>query len=72
MGKKVVFRAPRIFDGESAQVRQGAEVLVEAGVIRQISDTPVTVSDDCEVVDCGGRVLMPGLIDAHVHVYAPG
>jgi imidazolonepropionase-like amidohydrolase len=72
MGKKFVFRAARIFDGESAQLRQGAEVLVEAGVIRQISDTPVTVSDNCEVVDCGGRVLMPGLIDAHVHVYAAG
>jgi len=72
MGKKVVFRAARIFDGESAQLRQGVEVLVEAGVIRQISDTPMTVSDDCEVVDCGGRVLMPGLIDAHVHVYAAG
>jgi imidazolonepropionase-like amidohydrolase len=25
-----------------------------------------------EVVDCAGRVLMPGLIDAHVHVYAAG
>ena len=25
---------------------------------------------DAEVIDCGGRVLMPGLIDSHVHVTA--
>ena len=23
--------------------------------------------DDAQVIDCGGRVLMPGLIDAHWH-----
>jgi len=27
---------------------------------------------EAEVVHCGGRVLMPGLIDAHVHVYLAG
>jgi imidazolonepropionase-like amidohydrolase len=72
MAKRVLFRGARIFDGESAQLRTGADVLVEGGVIRQISEAPFTVGDDTEIVECGGRVLMPGLIDAHVHVYACG
>ncbi len=72
MAKQVVFRGAKIFDGESAQLRTGADVLVSEGAIRQISDAPFTVGDDTEIVECGGRVLMPGLIDAHVHVYAFG
>src|SRR5579863_4694217 len=70
MAKNIVFRSARIFDGESEKLREGASVLVENGVIRAISGQPDV--PDAEVVDCGGRVLMPGLIDAHVHVYAAG
>ena len=67
---EIVFRSTRIFDGESAKLREGANVFIEGGLIREISDRPPVAG--AEVVDCGGRVLMPGLIDAHVHVYAAG
>ena len=30
------------------------------------------VVDDCEVVDAGESVVMPGLVDTHVHINAPG
>ncbi len=43
---------------------------MEGALIREITDRPLTAEE--EAVDCGGRVLMPGLIDAHVHVYAAG
>jgi imidazolonepropionase-like amidohydrolase len=70
MNKQIVFRSARIFDGESETLRENASVFVEGDTIREISDAPVPPGAD--VVDCGGRVLMPGLIDAHVHVYAAG
>ena len=70
MAKDIVFTSARIFDGESAALRAGVNVFVDGGVIREISARPA--AGDAEVVDCGGRVLMPGLIDAHVHVYAAG
>ena len=69
VNRRTVFHSARIFDGESEKLREGA-VVVEDGSIREISGRPDT--RDAEVVDCGGRVLMPGLIDAHVHVYAAG
>jgi len=68
--RNIVFRSVRVFDGESETLRDGLNVVVEGGVIREISERPA--ADNAEVVDCGGRVLMPGLIDAHVHVYAAG
>lgn len=65
-----VFTNARIFDGDSAALREGANVFVEGTTIHEISARPAP--PDAEIVDCGGRVLMPGLIDAHVHVYAAG
>lgn len=67
---KVLFRGARVFDGWSEDLRDGCDVLVEGGVIREVSDTPLAAIGEVEVIDCAGRVLMPGLIDAHVHVYA--
>ncbi len=72
MAKQVLFRSSRIFDGNSADLHVRMDVLVAGGIIRQISKSPITVSEDTVIVHCGDRVLMPGLIDAHVHVYAYG
>jgi imidazolonepropionase-like amidohydrolase len=70
MSKPIVFQSARVFDGESEVLREGVNVVVNGGFIREVSDRPI--QDDAEVIDCGGRFLMPGLIDAHVHVYAAG
>ena len=67
---KTLFRDARVFDGWSESLRDGCDVLVADGLVREISDTPLAAAGETEVVTCGGKVLMPGLIDAHVHVYA--
>jgi imidazolonepropionase-like amidohydrolase len=72
MAKKLVFRSARVFDGESATLRERADVVVADGVIEEVSERRPEAGDQTEIIDCGGRVLMPGLIDAHVHVYAAG
>lgn len=68
----VLFRNARIFDGDSEVLREGHDVLVNGGAISRIVATAQSNPPDADVVDCAGRVLMPGLIDAHVHVYAAG
>jgi len=50
------------------ELRQGYELLVEGDKIRELSDKPLK-SAKADVIDCGGRTLMPGLIDSHVHVF---
>jgi imidazolonepropionase-like amidohydrolase len=57
-----------LLDPTNDETRSGHEVLVEGDKIREISDKPIK-SSGAEVVDCGGRTLMPGLIDSHVHVF---
>ncbi len=41
---------------------------MESGRIREVSERPIAVRD-ARVIDVGGRTLMPGLIDAHIHAY---
>ena len=65
----VLFTNLRLLDPRHDGPRNGMEVLVEGGTIREVSDRPIS-SAAAERVDLGGRVLMPGLIDAHVHVVA--
>lgn len=59
-----------IFDGASAELVEGGAVVIEGDRIREVASGPVRF-DDARVIDCGGRFLMPGLIDCHVHAYSP-
>ena len=64
-----LFTNGRVLDPRHDGLRDGIEVLVDGGTIREVSDRSIR-SAAAERVDLGGRVLMPGLIDAHVHVVA--
>lgn len=61
----------RIFDGTGTQPRSGS-VLVSDRKIKQVSADPITPPQGGTSIDGGGRVLMPGLTDAHWHMtFAP-
>ena len=59
-----------LFDGVNEPVGGGMHVAVEDDCIREVSDRPVAL-DGATVIDCGGRFLMPGLLDLHFHAYSP-
>ena len=61
-----LFKNFQMLDPEQDEVRGGHELLVEDALIREISDRPITAAG-ADVIDCGGRTLMPGLIDSHIH-----
>jgi imidazolonepropionase-like amidohydrolase len=66
----ILFTNAAVFDGVGPELRKGAQVLVADGDVQAVSDQAIKPPADCEVVDLGGRTLMPGLIDAHVHIWA--
>ncbi len=65
----VLFKNANLLDPLQADLLEGHHVLVEDGVIKEVSDKPIT-SASAQVIDAAGRTLMPGLIDLHVHVLA--
>jgi imidazolonepropionase-like amidohydrolase len=58
----------RLFDGSGSTLRDGVAVLVCNGAIERVGSISDAVPEDARVLDLGGRTLMPGLINAHVHV----
>lgn len=58
-----------IVDGLHDAPRGPYHIRVADGLIREVSETPLN-SASAKRIDLAGRTLMPGLIDAHVHVIA--
>jgi imidazolonepropionase-like amidohydrolase len=59
-----------LFDAEAGVLRPHTTVVIEGQRIAAVTQEPVAVDDAARTLDAGGRVLLPGLIDCHVHVMA--
>ena len=65
--RPILFTNLRLFDGKSSALRDGLRLLVEGNRIKAVANDNPAAPDGAQVIDCGGRVMMPGLIDAHWH-----
>jgi imidazolonepropionase-like amidohydrolase len=65
--QKTIFKNLRLFDGRTATLRGGVSVLVDGEKIIDVASGELKAPDGATVIDCGGRTMMPGMIDAHWH-----
>jgi len=65
---RILIRNAELLDTEAGVIRPGAAVLVEGDRIREVIDGGGRLPAADHTIDARGRTLMPGLIDAHVHV----
>jgi len=68
---QVLFENVRVFDGTSDSLTSPTSVLVENNLIKSIGSSAGAGSQAVRI-DGGGRTLMPGLIDSHVHFNVNG
>ena len=66
MSQQILFRNFELLEPSFGELRGGYQLLVEGDTVKQLSETPIKASE-ADVIDCGRRTLMPGLIDCHVH-----
>src|SRR6202521_2614145 len=64
----IVLHAARLLDIESGRILRPGEVLVQGERIAEVG-TKVTRPAGAEIIDLGDSTLLPGLIDAHVHLF---
>jgi imidazolonepropionase-like amidohydrolase len=68
---KVIIRNASILDPAAGQLLPDRTITVEGADIVEVAESAAPLrTDDARVVDARGRVVMPGLIDGHVHVLA--
>ncbi len=64
----VVFRNGLLIDGSGPEPTGEVDVLVENGTVTAVSETRIEAANAAEI-DLAGRVIMPGLIDLHMHPF---
>ncbi|MEP1198667.1 amidohydrolase family protein [Tateyamaria sp.] len=64
----ILFTNVNVFDGVTDGLIEDANVLVVDNLIAEVSTEPLAAAN-ARIIDGGGRTLMPGLIDSHVHFY---
>ncbi|HEU5398490.1 MAG TPA: hypothetical protein VFV77_04360, partial [Gammaproteobacteria bacterium] len=62
-----VLKAAHLFDSVSGKLVDGGMVVVDGDKIRAVG-TDLQVPAGARVIDLGDATLMPGMIDAHVHL----
>lgn len=64
--KVTVVRAQRLFDARKGAIVSPGIVRIRGGRIEAVG--PQAATDGAETIDLGDATLLPGLIDAHVHI----
>ena len=59
----------RVFNSATGALEDRSTVVIEGERIVEVTQEPRSIAQ-AHVIDAGGRVVLPGLIDAHVHVTA--
>jgi imidazolonepropionase-like amidohydrolase len=66
-GRLTALRAAALFDGTSSALVRDPLILIDGGTIIAV-DSGVPAPANADVTDLGGATLLPGLVDAHVHL----
>jgi len=68
MTRRILIRPEQLFDVDARCVRRGWSVLVEGRLIAAVGEG-LDAPADAEIVELPRMTLLPGLIDAHVHLF---
>lgn len=67
--RMLVLTNATVVDGTGASSRANQTIVIEDGRIRSVvADGAPSLPDDAEIIDLGGKSVLPGLIDGHVHL----
>ena len=69
---KTAIKCGKLFNSNDGTVQENMLVLIEGKKITEVMPCPEQMPQDCEIIDLSDSFVMPGLIDAHVHLGSTG
>jgi imidazolonepropionase-like amidohydrolase len=70
MADLLLIRNARLFDSLKGRLQPNSQIVIDGATIADVTTEAVPGERMTRTIDAGGRVVLPGLIDAHVHVTA--
>jgi len=67
-----VIRAGSLIDGTSDAARKNQLIFIRGERIEKVANASGVIPDDAKVIDLSGATVLPGLIDAHTHIFLWG
>jgi imidazolonepropionase-like amidohydrolase len=64
-----IFTGGKFLDPDAGELREGVEILVEGDRVKEVCEGEISSASATRIA-LGAKTLMPGLVDAHVHVIA--
>ncbi|MBQ6000533.1 MAG: amidohydrolase family protein [Clostridia bacterium] len=69
---KKAIKCGKLFDSTTGKVLENMLVLIDGKDIVEVAPFPKDLPDGCELIDLSDSFVLPGLIDAHVHLTSTG
>ncbi|MGM9639595.1 MAG: amidohydrolase family protein [Butyricicoccaceae bacterium] len=69
---KTAIKCGKLFNSQDGTVSENMLVVVDGKKITEVMPCPAQLPADCTVIDLSDSFVMPGLIDAHVHLSSTG
>lgn len=66
--KNIFLKGGTLIDGNGGDVVKNSGVLIRGEKIEKVGNADMAVPSDTDIQDVSGKIIMPGLIDAHVHL----
>lgn len=57
-----------VFDGNHSALKRHHNIVISGNIVREITGNEVSTERFEQIIDGGGRVAIPGLVDSHVHL----
>ncbi|MDY0152217.1 MAG: putative aminohydrolase SsnA [Candidatus Cloacimonas sp.] len=70
MNRYILLGGPILSFNADNPILENQAILVEDGIIKQIAPIASFTQIECERIDVQGKIIMPGLINAHHHYYS--